>query len=101
MRSILSVLELPLGEICLCAESTLWIFEAATGWLDLGGDEWGEVEILQVLWNNICPDFLPLNNISSVLGMATSRAGSRSLVKTLVGLLGGESKLARSTSPRK
>ena len=59
------------------------------------------VEILQVLWNNICPDFLPLNNISSVLGMATSRAGSRSLVETLVGLLGGESKLARSTSPGK
>ena len=43
MRSILSVLELPLGEVCLCAESTLWIFEAATGRLDLGGHEWGEL----------------------------------------------------------
>lgn len=57
------------------------------------------VEVLQVLWHNISADLIPLNNISSVLGMSSGRSRTSSLVETLVGHLGGQLQEAGSALP--
>ena len=57
------------------------------------------VEVLQVLWHHISADLIPLNNISSVLGVSSSRSRPSSLVEPLVGHLSGQLQEAGSALP--
>ncbi len=46
------------------------------------------LEVLHIFWHNICPDLLPLDYVPSVLSMSTRRSCPRSLIKSLIRLLG-------------
>lgn len=47
-----------------------------------------DIEKLEIRRYNICPDFIVVYNVSSVLGVCTRRSGPCSLVVAFVGLLG-------------
>jgi hypothetical protein len=66
------------------------------------GIEWAVacLKIFQVLGHNIRPDFGPLDNVASVLGMATRRARAGPFIKPLVGLLRCQGKASNAPEKR-
>lgn len=98
---------LPLPQICFSTEGTFGIIlKPSSGWCYLFCDKRCELSLhqhsmehsklafaesyfalLEVWRHNICPDFIPLNYIPSVLCMSTRRASSGTLIIPFVCLL--------------
>jgi hypothetical protein len=110
---ICPILRFPPRKVCLSTQGSFWIsLKSALNWLYFSRNKRRKLsiiyqlrlgffslsaaylEILQVLRHNICSDLFPLDNIASVLCVSTGRSCTRSLIKSLVRLLGiqGESR---------
>lgn len=58
------------------------------------------LEVFQILWYHVRPDFGPFDGIASVLSMSTHGARTRSLVVASIHLFGGERKSAEGPQQR-
>lgn len=54
------------------------------------------LEVFQILWYYICPDFGPFNYIPPMFSMAPHRTRARPLIVAPIHLFGGESKSAKA-----
>jgi hypothetical protein len=104
--SILSILRFPLLQVCLSTQRSLRIsFKPSFNRLHLPCHKRSKLHsnqityqsclviqlapylgIFQVLRHNICPDFVPVYLVPSVLGMRPHRSGARTLVESLIRL---------------